>query len=204
MVLIMSQLKFNQDTHTYFLNDTKIPSVSEVLRPLSNQEYEGISESILDNAKERGTEIHKAIELFLKYKFANIREEYKGYFEAFKKWHKDFSREYEIIQIESEYRTYHKIFLYAGTIDMIVTAKHKETNEIFNFVVDNKTTANLNLKYVAVQTSAYQQAIQSHKQIKIDYRYVLHLKKDGEYSFVKLEDKFNIFIACYTIINYLK
>jgi hypothetical protein len=199
----MSNLEFNEEKHEYKLDGLIIPCVSDILEPLSKVEYETVSENVLDNAKKKGTEVHQAIEFYNKYKFANIRDEYKGYFEAYKKWLEEFERDYEITEIESEVRTYNKTLWYSGTVDMIVYVVEKNTGKCFTFLIDTKTTAQLNINYVSVQTSGYKKALESNN-YKIDKLFVLHLKKDATHNFVELKDKFNIFLACLTIKNYIE
>lgn len=185
-----TSLEFNTEKHIYKIDNRIIPSVSEILKPLSSLLYDTILDSILENAKKRGSEIHKAIELYNKYKFDNIREEYKLYFDAYKKWYEN-----RIIKnIECEVQSYNKTFNYAGTCDMILNN---------HTLIDIKTTSELDLNYVSVQCSAYKASLNSQG-YKITNMYVLWLKKDGTFSYIRLEDNLNIFLSCLIIYNYIK
>ena len=44
------ELEFKEKSHTYWLYGTRIPSVSELMRPLSDSMYKGIDAEILDLA----------------------------------------------------------------------------------------------------------------------------------------------------------
>lgn len=57
------QLRFDPEAHHYYLNDKRIPSVSEVLEPL--QELDGIPRHVLEAAREVGVAVHHAIALDL-------------------------------------------------------------------------------------------------------------------------------------------
>lgn len=167
----LKELEFEDSTHTYRLNGIVIPSVTTVMKPLSDDEYRGISSSTLDNAANKGTEVHNAIENYIKFDFEDISPEHKGYFDGFKEWWD--ARKPTVIG--SEVRIYHKLFMYAGTLDLLCYIDGKLT------LVDFKSTSILNDKLCSVQLEAYSQALASHG-IKIEQKRILHLKKDGKWS----------------------
>lgn len=191
----MENLEFKEETHQYFYNGLEVPSVTQIISASNSGALENIPTSILDNASERGTAVHQAIEFFNKYNFTNIADEYKEYFEAYKKW-----RTYcisEQAEISSELQIYNNILHYAGTIDMLI----KEGTDYY--LVDIKTTNELNMKYVALQLSAYKEALHSQG-IEVKEMYVLWLKKDGTYEFNKVPDKKNIFMYSLLLYNFWK
>lgn len=192
----MTNLEFKEDTHQYFYNGLEIPSVTQIISASNVNALDNIPTSILDNASERGTAVHQAIEFYNKYKFANINNEYKGYFEAYKKWYRDNS--FPFIEIKSELQVYHKVLNYAGTIDMLI-----KNTALEHILVDIKTTNELNMKYVALQLSAYKEALLS-KGIEVKNMYVLWLKKDGTYEFKEVPNKKNIFMYSLLLYNYWK
>ena len=61
------ELQFDDDKHIYKLNGIEIPSVTTIMKPLSNAEYNGISENTLRKAAEKGTAVHAA-EMWAKFK----------------------------------------------------------------------------------------------------------------------------------------
>lgn len=192
----MTDLEFKEETHQYFYKGLEVPSVTQIISASNQGVLDNIPISILDNASERGTAVHQAIEFYNKYKFANINEDYKGYFEAYQNWYKNNS--FSFIEIKSETKVYHKILNYAGTIDMLITDTREE-----NILVDVKTTNELNMKYVTLQLSAYKEALASQG-IKVKSMYVLWLKKDGTYEYKEVPDKKNIFMYSLLLYNFWK
>lgn len=192
----MNNLEFKEETHQYFRNGLEVPSVTQIISSSNQGALDNIPTSILDNASERGTAVHQAIEFYNKYKFANISEEYKPYFEAYKNWHN--KNGFFFTEIKSEIKVYHKIFNYAGTIDMLITDTMEE-----KILVDIKTTNELNMKYVALQLSAYKDALAS-QEITVKDMYVLWLKKDGTYEYIEVPNKNNIFMYSLLLYNFWK
>lgn len=174
------------------LNNKKIPAVTEIMKFITDYKYNEVPEDILDKAKEKGTIVHFAAEVYNKTGFANIDERYKGYLDAYVKWVKDFNIDRK--KIQSEVKTYNKALKYAGTVDLIYD---KST------IIDIKTTFQLDIKSVTVQTSAYKNALNNLSDYDIKKCYVLRLKEDGTYEYIMLQDKFNVFLSCLTIYNYV-
>lgn len=192
----MSDLEFKEETHQYFYKGLEVPSVTQIISASNQGALDNIPISILDNASERGTAVHQAIEFYNKYRFANISEEYETYFKAYQNWYK--SNQFPYIEIKSEVQVYHKVLNYAGTIDMLITDTMEE-----KILVDIKTTNELNMKYVSLQLSAYKEALASQG-IKVKAMYVLWLKKDGTYEYVEVPDKKNIFMYSLLLYNFWK
>ena len=187
----MGEIKFNEELHEYTIDGKKIPSVTEIMKFITDRKYDSVSESILDVAKEKGTEVHLACEVYNKTGYAGISSEYQGYLDAYIKWVKD--NNIDRTKIESEIITYNKILKYAGTVDMIYDR---------NIVIDIKTCSDLDVKTTAVQTSAYREALKLKGYDNLKECYILWLGKDGNYKYVKLEDKFNVFLSCLTLYNF--
>ena len=192
----MTDLEFKEDTHQYFYKGLEVPSVTQIISASNANALDNIPTSILDNASERGTAVHQAIEFYNKYKFANINDEYKGYFEAYKGWYKQ-TAGYQV-KIESELQVYHKVLNYAGTIDILTTNTDGE-----HCLIDIKTTNELNMKYVSLQLSAYKEALASEG-IEAEDMYVLWLKRDGTYEYKEVPNNKNIFMYSLLLYNYWK
>ena len=173
------------------MNKRKIPAVTEIMKFVTDYKYSIVPESILEQAQNKGTIVHFAAEVYNKTGYAGIDKQYKGYLDAYIKWINDFS--IDRTKIESEVKTYNKGLNYAGTIDMIY---NKDT------IIDIKTTFQLDLDSVSVQTSAYKKAINNFG-YNVKDCYVLRLKSDGNYEYIKLKDRFNIFLACLTLYNFI-
>lgn len=193
------QLLFDETEHKYTLHragfaDIILPSVTQIMEPLEQKAYGGISERIMDAAADRGTRLHRAVEQYLKFGFRNVDDDCRGYFDGVIKFlddHPDWK------PIHSEYRFYHKAFLYAGTCDLLFQTP------VGIILVDLKTTAQPHLKMWAVQLGAYKQGIEaSNKGIKIIGTKVLQVSQTGNYRLYGIDSDFNTFLACYTIFNF--
>lgn len=163
------ELEFKEKNHTYWLYGTRIPSVSELMRPLSDSMYKGIDAEILDLAAERGSTVHEAIENFAKYGIEDCKPEYQGYFDGFLAW----VNENRVEILASEIMAYNRVYRYAGTLDLICNVRGER------WLVDVKTTAQVNRMLTSVQLEAYKAALVSHG-ITVDRKAVLHLKKAGK------------------------
>ena len=189
----VEELKFIEKEHKYLLNNRELPSVTQIISFITNTKYDTIPDSVLEQAQDKGTTIHFAAEVYNKTGYIGIDKEYEGFLNAYVKWINDYKIDRH--KIQSELKTYNKTLNYAGTIDIVYDKKT---------IIDIKTTAELDLKSVAVQTSAYRIAVNQEKGYDVKDCYVLRLKKDGSYEYVKLQDKFNIFLSCLTLYNYVK
>ena len=164
------ELTFEEASHTYRLDGLIIPSVTTLMKPLSEAYYGGIDAKVLGRAADRGTSVHSAIDLYCRFGIIDIEPELEGYFEAFKAWFKD----YDVKPYATETRTYNKSLLYAGTVDMSCSEKGVDT------LADFKTTAGFSSMLCGVQLEAYDRAQESHG-VKYQNRAIIQLKKDGTY-----------------------
>lgn len=188
------ELSFDEFRHVYKVNGKFIWSVSHFLTPIRNQVYAGIDKEILDAAARRGTAIHFAIELYNSYGVKEIAQEYLPYFAAYLKW----AEKYKPTNMYEEQRTYHPVYWYAGTSDLIciIDGEH--------WLIDYKTVAQLHSFLVAPQLAAYAKAWISHG-LQIDRIASLHLKSDGSYTFKEypLNESFSVFLECLSLQNYI-
>ena len=168
----LPELKFEEQTHTYTLNSAKLPSVTTVMRPLSNTCYGGIDKAVLNEAAKRGTAVHQAIENFLLYEIDDCPIELGGYYRAFKAWF----TETKPLVLATETKIYHKFFRYACTADLLCLIDGKVT------LIDFKTTTVSIDALLRVQLHAYERAFSSHG-FEIEQKSALLLGKDGEWHF---------------------
>ena len=188
----MATLVFVQEKHQYFLDDSLIPSVSEILKPIHDKIYGKINAKTLKKASERGTKIHRAIEFMSKYKLSKFDGEISGYLEAYKRFRSDYPN-WQLLH--SEFRTYHKSLLYEMTIDEV----YKTEKGIV--LLDLKTTSETYLNTWSVQLSAYKSGYESQHE-KVIKTYILKLMGDGEYQLFKLDDRFSVFLSCLEIYRF--
>lgn len=189
-----SQLSFDEETHVYTLRGIRLPSVTQIMKPMSLMLYDGIPTMSLSEAANRGTRAHEQVEAIVKYGVYETDDDTKPYIDAFGM----FEEMYHPTWIASEHRTYHQHLRYAGTIDLVGYIMPDDSNGVD--VVDIKTTAAWHPLMIATQTSAYSEALRSHG-IRVRKIYGLQLKKDGKFRFERLEESFKIFLHSLAIYN---
>ena len=195
-------LEFDEAKHEYHWDGNLVPSVTQVLAPLS--EYAGIPKHILDRAAARGQYIHTMCEYHLWNTLdeSTVDPKYLCYLTAFKAFLQESGFKAEHI----EERVYHERLKYAGTSDMIgeLPGKRGKKNRA---IIDIKTTFKL-LRAVGPQTAGYGDAWNSmtDEELHVKTRWGLQLKKDGTYK-LKLynsRNDSNIFRSCLAIHNFMK
>ena len=191
------ELSFEEEKHIYKLNGIVVPSVSTVMRPLSQALYKEVDMAVLDKAARRGTAVHNAIENYSNFGIVDIDPELKGYFDAYLKW----LEEYKPRTLANECRVYHKVMRYAGTADMPVEIGGE------NILVDFKTSASVNKMLTGVQLEAYAKAYESHG-LSFDGKAILHLQKTGKYSWTYYpkndRESWECFGALMTVYNHIR
>ena len=197
-------LYFNPEKHTYTIGNSpnSLLSVTSVLPDipdflLCKQAF--IEKTLL------GSRVHECcdtINLFYKENKGVIpnKDYYQGnstqdadipYINAYKQFLVD---RHPVIQV-SEFRTYHRKLMYAGTIDLVAWIDGKL------WIIDLKTSAQI-APYAKLQLAAYLRMWneQADKQFRTFRRAVVHLLPNGEYKFIpytvsSLGDDFDIFMC---------
>ena len=191
------ELEFDDSKHVYKLNGAEIPSVTTIMKPLSNAEYSGISELTLQKAADKGTAVHNAAENWVKFQIDDIDPEYRGYFDAFLEWWNINDPQV----VGSEVRLYHKIMRYAGTADLIAWLDGKIT------LIDYKKPSKLIEMNCGVQLEAYAKALASHG-IDVQQKMILHLKRNGKFTEMKFQasdaKRWTVFGALKTVYDYIE
>ncbi len=180
-------LKFYPKTHQYILKQgsvsLQLPSVTQIIRFISNEFYGQIDPVTLHKAADRGTRVHEAIELIDQCGWAPTEEDTEGYIEAYERWRVDHNPKI----IATEWRGYHRTMLYAGTLDKIVELPGQSGVA----VVDVKTSSTYYPFLVDVQLAGYAQMLESWPGLpglKVGSAWGLQLKPDGNYRFHPTED----------------
>lgn len=191
------ELQFKEDTHTYTVNGFIVPSVTQIMKPLSSEYYKGVDDKILNEAAQRGTKVHEAAELYLLYGVEDIEPELRGYFEGVKKW----IDEVKPIPVKTECRVYHRILNYAGTADLPCYIDGDLT------LVDYKTTASVAQVLTRVQLEAYKKAFESHG-ITFKRKLIIQSGEDGTYRAVEhpIEDteSWKVFTELLDVYRFIK
>jgi len=192
-----TELQFEERAHAYLLNGVAVPSVTTVMKPLSESWYGGlgVDAGTLDRAARRGTAVHNAIENRLAFGIDDIPPEYAGYYSAYKSWESEARPEV----YGSESRVYHRALRYAGTVDMACAIGGVA------YCVDFKTSSQLIEMLCRVQTEAYCRALASHG-FECGRKAIVHLKKDGRWAMEEYAapdtEAFGVFCGLLSVHNY--
>ncbi len=193
----MGKITFDEEKHEYRWDGIKVPSVSDILAPLSAERYSDINPAVLAQAAARGTAVHEMCEAMDYGLEPEIEPGLEGYAQAYADFLRDYFPKWDMVEQTVAYR---RIFeekpYYCGTVDRFgaIDGKH--------CVLDIKSYASLTtdgMVSASCQTSLYRSAIYSDSDTNPDKirelvrtkRYLLHLKKDGNYRLVDL-DKFDL------------
>lgn len=188
------ELSFEERKHVYYLDGIEIPSMSTIMKPLSDEVYGSIDQQVLDRAAGKGTIVHNAIDTYLEFGFKDIPEELIGYFDAFLRWFDDETPEV----VATERRVYHKALRYAGTCDLLCVIGGKLT------LVDYKTSYAIQPMTYPIQLEGYSRAWETHG-VKVEEQIILHLKKDGRYSvhrYPSTPETYSVLYSLATLYNY--
>jgi len=137
-------IQFKKETHEYFVDDIKMPSVTQVISWSLKVDFSYVNEVLLQRATDWGIEVHETTQL-IDWEMIDYSTLEGRMLKAAQSW-VEFSKDYEILEIEKPY--YYEGF--CGTIDRVL--RHKETGQIY--IVDLKTTSTLDRK-IGLQLSAY-------------------------------------------------
>ena len=196
-------LTFDAPTHTYRLDGTRIPSVTQVLRPLYN--FDKVAPDDLERALELGTSVHLMTEYHDKGTLdeTTLTDELIRYLDAYK----SFLDENQVI-VHGDYiecRLANPKYRYGMTLDRVVQIKYKRRT--VNAVGDIKTGG----IYPAVgpQLAAYQEGFnvmvqKPNQNPSINHRFSINLKPDGRYDLNWWDDPadWKMFLALLQIKNW--
>lgn len=189
-----SELLFDEDQHIYSMRGMYMPSVTQIMEPMSLMLYNGIPKETLYGAADRGTRAHEQVSNHVLYGIEEEDEDTRTYLEAFR----TFEDAYKPVWVGSEYRTYHKALRYAGTIDLIGYIEPDDGTGVD--VIDIKCTAVYHPVMLATQLAGYREALKSQG-IQVRRCYGLQLKNNGKPRFEQVEDGYKTFLHCLAIYN---
>jgi hypothetical protein len=169
---------FDPLTHTYYVNNVKVPHVTKIIAPLSD--FSMIPAHTLERARQEGIDIHRTIELEAKNNLdeESLPEWLRPKLAAYRRFVADVG--FEVVS--SERRVYHTQFGYAGTLDLIGTFRHSTLVclDIKRSLYGGRSTG--------LQTAAYAMAWEDEMDNKtIDKRFALVLN-DGTYKLTEFSD----------------
>lgn len=164
-------LEFDEDYHCYLVDGIIVPSVTTILKAFFD-DYSNVSQAVLERARERGTALHEAIEIYEKTGQESDLKEFKNY--LFLKNHfgfKSISNELPVFYEENGE------VLFAGRLDQIIEIDGKLG------INDFKRVSAPNKEKIAFQLNLY----------KIAYEQSYH-KEISSLSFMQLREDTRRFI----------
>ena len=168
---------FDPDSHIYLVDGVEVPSVTEILKPLSNRGYAKINQAVLDYAAARGTAVHEACEAIDLGAEPEIVPEIQGYINAYLEW----KNIYRPTWLGVEKIVCNEFGGYIGTLDRVGYFNGGDELCIVDLKTSNPTKEAL--VSVCLQTAAYMLAFNADidEPNVASKRYGLFLKSDGTF-----------------------
>ena len=160
-------LEFDEEEHIYICNGLIVASVTQILQTKFN-DYAGVPRQIMEQASEKGTALHKAIELYETTGQTSDLKEFRNY--LFLKKHKGFkniSNEVPIIYEENGR------VLFAGQLDQII-----ELDGMLG-INDFKRVSAPNKEKIAYQLNLYKMGYEQSYHKQIDFLTFTQLREDA-------------------------
>lgn len=161
---ITTKIEFDEDKHEYKVEGKVLPSVSSIMSKMSKEYYSNIDPERLNKAADRGTRVHKAVEMYELYGIETDDPEVKPYLRNYKV--AKHLNKFEVVF--TELRLTNKEF--CGTLDQIAVMDNKL------LIIDLKATSKINTELLQVQLAAYLELARFNG-IEVEGVFVLHLTK---------------------------
>ena len=160
-------LEYFDDTHTYLYDGLMLPSVSQILGMKYKNEYASVPPAVLNNAAQRGTAVHKAIENYNNLGYDDGSEAVRNF--------KFLQKQYGFEVLDSELPIV--IFkddmpIACGRLDMTMLMDG-ETG-----IADIKTVSALNKEKIAYQLNLYRIGLMQSYGVDAKFLKIIHLR-DG-------------------------
>lgn len=160
-------LEYYDDTHTYIYNGIVLPSITQMLKVKFGNKYDGIPRATLERAADRGSAVHRAIELYEQMGVPSDLPELRNW--CFLK------RQYGIECIDNEV----PVVLFddgeavaCGRLDLVLEIDGQVG------LGDIKRTSALDKNYLAYQLNIYRIAYQQCYDTPIAFLRGIHLRED--------------------------
>ena len=180
-------LTFDEQRHEYRMLGSVVPSVTQILRPLSD--FSGVSRAVLDAKRDLGQRVHLACQLADEDDLdeASVEPDVAPYLQGWRQ----FRRDTGALVLLNEGKVADPLLLYAGTLDRVVEINGER------WLIDLKTCISTPLA-VGPQTAAYLRALGDSS---VTHRGALRLRPDGTYRLDALTgaDDWACFVACLTL-----
>lgn len=188
------ELSFDSESHVYTYRGFELPSVTQIMKPMSMMLYNSVPLESLYAASDRGTRAHEQVSNYVLYGIVEEDEDTKPYVDAFL----EFENAYHPQWIASEYRTFHKSLMYAGTIDLVAYIEPDDGSGVD--LIDLKCTSSFYSVMLSTQLGAYEEAIKSQG-VPVRKTYGLQLLKNGKFRFERVSDGYKTFLHSLALHN---
>lgn len=160
-------LEYFDETHTYLYDGLMLPSVSQILGAMFRNEYASVPPAVLNNAAQRGTAVHKAIENYNNSGYDDGSEAVRNF--------KFLQKQYGFEVLDSELPIV--IFkddmpIACGRLDMTMFIDGQIG------IADIKTVSTLNKEKIAYQLNLYRIGLMQSFGVDAQFLKIIHLR-DG-------------------------
>lgn len=160
-------LEYFDETHTYLYDGLMLPSVSQILGAKFRNEYASVPPAVLNNAAQRGTAVHKAIENYNNSGYDDGSEAVRNF--------KFLQKKYGFEVLDSELPVVlfkDDMPIACGRLDMTMRMDG-ETG-----IADIKTVSSLNKEKIAYQLNLYRIGLMQSFGVDAQFLKIIHLR-DG-------------------------
>lgn len=173
------QIEFIEESHTYVVDGIIVPSVTQIMKPMSEKYYSGIHPDVLNEAADRGKRVHKTI-YDIEHNNVILVDDTMPYLKNYQlaKHMKQF------VPLMQEFMLTEGTF--AGTLDMLAEMNGQQV------IIDLKATSKFNKELAEVQLAGYVELCDKNG-IGVEATYILHLTKDS-YKLHKVTPNFGKWI----------
>ena len=166
-------LEFYPETHTYLYDGLMLPSVTQILGVKYKNDYASVPPAVLNNAAQRGTAVHKAIENYNVTVYDDGSEAVRN----FKFLQKQYG--FEVLDSELPLVIFNddNVPIACGRLDMTMLMDG-ETG-----IADIKTVSTLNKEKIAYQLNLYRIGLMQSYNVDAQFLKIIHIR-DGVRKFI--------------------
>lgn len=160
-------LEYFDETHTYLYDGIMLPSVSQILGAKFRNEYASVPPAVLNNAAQRGTAVHKAIENYNNSGYDDGSEAVRNF--------KFLQKQYGFEVLDSELPVVlfkDDVPIACGRLDMTMLMDGQTG------IADIKTVSALNKEKIAYQLNLYRIGLMQSYGVDAKFLKIIHLR-DG-------------------------
>ena len=160
-------LEYFDDTHEYLIDGVLVPSITQILKIKFGNKYNGVSQKVLNEAAEKGTAVHEAIEQFCKTGATSDLKEVRNFKFLLKQY------KFEVLENEVPIILFKDdIPIAAGRLDLVIKLDNKTGG------ADIKRTATLDKEYLAYQLNLYRIGYRQCYGVEWEFLKGIHLREN--------------------------